>query len=540
MTIPTVFFKKVAHAHIAKNCNTVITCAECKSDNHTEALHPGPSPWKAKPYPPTSDNGREGEDSQPSQEAVSSSCTEVCGNGVSARACSKICLVKVYPQGHRESATKVYVIIDKQSNKSHARSDFFEIFNDKSPPSPYTLKTFGRRACGYMIESLDEKTCIPLPLLIECNKLPNNRSEIPMPNAAFYHPHLKGIANEIPPLDPKVEILLLLGRDILRIHKIHKQINGPSNAPFAQKLDLGWVVIGDVCLGTAHRPSSVNAFETYILENGRPSYLPPCCSCLHVKDPTQSYSSLHFPLPQRPATQTAPPPCRDKTSLSVFACTDKDHMLAPSIEDLKFIKIMDNEVFKDDTQRWVAPLPFRSPRRQLANNRDYAMKRGISWNIPTDTFTFQVQIDDKPFTRRGVLSTINSIFDPLGFLSPVTIQGRSLLRELSMDKRDWDEPLPENQRAEWIKWKSSLQCLQIPRCYISLSPSAADTRELCVFADTSTKAIAAVAYLKVTDINGYTEVGFVLGKSNLAPVKETPFPKLELCAAVLAVNMSRV
>ncbi|KAL0168120.1 hypothetical protein M9458_036342, partial [Cirrhinus mrigala] len=369
-------------AHIAKNCNTVITCAECKSDKHTEALHPGPSPWKAKPHSPTSDNGREGEDSQPSQEAVSSSCTEVCGNGVSARACSKICLVKVYPQGHRESATKVYAIIDEQSNKSLARSDFFEIFNNKSPPSPYTLKTcagstqtFGRRACGYMIESLDEKMCIPLPVLIECNELPNNRSEIPTPNAAFYHPHLKGIANEIPPLDPKAEILLLLGRDILRIHKIRKQINGPSNAPFAQKLDLGWVVIGDVCLGTAHRPSSVNAFKTYILENGRPSYLPPCRSHLHVKDPTQSYSSLHFPLPQRPATQTASPSCGDKTSLSVFACTDKDNMLAPSIENLKFIKIMDTEVFKDDTQRWVAPLPFRSPRRQLPNNRDYSMKR---------------------------------------------------------------------------------------------------------------------------------------------------------------------
>ncbi|KAL0161725.1 hypothetical protein M9458_045450, partial [Cirrhinus mrigala] len=168
-------------AHIAKNCNTVITCAECKSDKHTEALHPGPSPWKAKPYSPTSDNGRDGEDSQPSQEAVLSSCTKVCSNGVSARACSKICLVKVYPQGHRESATKVYAIIDEQSNKSLARSDFFEIFNDKSPPSPYTLKicagstqTFGRRACGYMIESLDEKTCNPLPVLTECNELPNN------------------------------------------------------------------------------------------------------------------------------------------------------------------------------------------------------------------------------------------------------------------------------------------------------------------------------------------------------------------------------
>lgn len=111
---------------------------------------------------------------------------------------------------------------------------------------------------------------------------------------------------------------------------------------------------------------------------------------------------------------------------------------------------------------------------------------GISWNIVTDTFTFQVKRDDKPFTRRGVLSTINSIFDLLGFLSPVTIRGRSLLRELTMENGDWDSPLPGQLQADWMRWKSSLQCLQniqIPRCYTSLSTSAGSTRELCVFAD---------------------------------------------------------
>lgn len=92
---------------------------------------------------------------------------------------------------------------------------------------------------------------------------------------------------------------------------------------------------------------------------------------------------------------------------------------------------------------------------------------GLSWNIVTDTFTFQVLRDDKPFARRGVLSTINSIFDPLGFLSPVTIQGRSLLRELTMENSEWDSPLPNHLKADWMRWKSSLQCLeglQIPHC----------------------------------------------------------------------------
>ena len=54
---------------------------------------------------------------------------------------------------------------------------------------------------------------------------------------------------------------------------------------------------------------------------------------------------------------------------------------------------------------------------------------------------------------------------------------------------------------EWNKWRDSLQDLQelqIPRTYTSSSTSNAQLKELCVFADASVKASAAVAYLKVT------------------------------------------
>ena len=56
--------------------------------------------------------------------------------------------------------------------------------------------------------------------------------------------------------------------------------------------------------------------------------------------------------------------------------------------------------------------------------------------------------DNKPFTRRGVLSTVNSLYDPLGFLAPITIQGRLLLRDLTKQAEDWDTPLPGNREAE--------------------------------------------------------------------------------------------
>ncbi len=62
--------------------------------------------------------------------------------------------------------------------------------------------------------------------------------------------------------------------------------------------------------------------------------------------------------------------------------------------------------------------------------------------------------------------------------------------------------------------------------------------ELCVFSDASTKAIGAVAYLKALQKDGQVEVGFVMGKAKLAPLSEPTIPRLELCAAVLAVEMA--
>lgn len=40
---------------------------------------------------------------------------------------------------------------------------------------------------------------------------------------------------------------------------------------------------------------------------------------------------------------------------------------------------------------------------------------GILWE--TDTFTFSLKLLDKPTTRSGILSIVNSIYDPLGFFA---------------------------------------------------------------------------------------------------------------------------
>lgn len=106
-----------------------------------------------------------------------------------------------------EKKKKMYAMLDGQSNVSLARTSFSEAFNVQCEPLPYTMKMCsgttnisGRIANGFVIEGIDGKVPIPLLTLIEYNQIPDNRMEIPTPEATAHHPHLQSIASQIPPL----------------------------------------------------------------------------------------------------------------------------------------------------------------------------------------------------------------------------------------------------------------------------------------------------------------------------------------------------
>nr|XP_054748087.1 uncharacterized protein LOC129253697 [Lytechinus pictus] len=66
---------------------------------------------------------------------------------------------------------------------------------------------------------------------------------------------------------------------------------------------------------------------------------------------------------------------------------------------------------------------------------------GVSWNIENDTFNFRIQVKANSFSRRGVLSTISSIYDPSGFLGPVVLKRKRVLQAMCKQNMDWDEPM---------------------------------------------------------------------------------------------------
>ena len=52
---------------------------------------------------------------------------------------------------------------------------------------------------------------------------------------------------------------------------------------------------------------------------------------------------------------------------------------------------------------------------------------GVLWDTETDKFGFRVTLKQKSWTRRGLLSVISSVYDLLGFATPLLLHGKVLI-----------------------------------------------------------------------------------------------------------------
>ena len=152
-------------------------------------------------------------------------------------------------------------------------------------------------------------------------------------------------------------------------------------------------------------------------------------------------------------------------------------------------------------------------------------------------------LKDCPCTRRGILSTISSIFDLLGFIAPVLLEGKSFLQDLCCNGVDWNKLIiPEVIRARWERWWTELHVLQhfsIPRCFKPDDFGTVVKKELHHFSDASTKGYCQCSYLRLQDDSGRIHCAFVAGKSQVTPLKPVTIPRLELQAAVTSVKISQ-
>ena len=667
---------------------------------------------------------------------VKTTCTKVCKDPLSiSKNCGKIIPVKIV---YKTKSKVVYALIDDQSNRSLVAAELLDFFKINSKKESYNLTSCsgqtqlsGRKASGLKMSSLNGDITFGLPTLIECDSIPQDRSEIPTQDVAFSYKHLKDIAKQIPKLINHAPISILIGRDVPNAHYVLDQKIGAPNQPFAQKLPLGWVVIGETCnhannssvkcnklfvktLEDEEKGLSMDDYDFLSLMNkdfkmnesgrwsvglpfrtGKEPVISNRSQALHranilhknlLKNEIKRKHFLQFmqKIIDKNATEVAPPlgpneksyylplfgvyhPKKPDKIRGVFDSSAKfndeslnDKLLSgPDFTNsllgiiLRFrqdefpitadIECMFYQFFVDEKDRnflrffWYKDNCFENPLieyrmtvhvfgnspspaiatyglRKAVNNCQTSIKDfvnesfyiddgvksmndrektielmkdtqkalhenggirlhkiassdrqilesfdkselhdsltnidiskdtlpvhsclGLEWDLNTDCFILQCSIPETPFSRRGLLSILNSIYDPIGFLSPVTIAGKIILREISPNGKDWDTPLSEEHRAVWDSWKKSVESLQkrqLPRMYLPESLSLSKNVSYHVFCDASEKAISAVVYVK-----SKSNISFVLGKSKVAPSSGHSIPRLELCSALLAVEL---
>ncbi|XP_036322336.1 uncharacterized protein LOC118736350 [Rhagoletis pomonella] len=173
---------------------------------------------------------------------------------------------------------------------------------------------------------------------------------------------------------------------------------------------------------------------------------------------------------------------------------------------------------------------------------------GMWWQTTDDTFTYNLKFtkaNDEILrgarlpTKRELLRLLMSIFDPLGLLTFFLIDTKILLQKVWRSGVGWDDIIPEEFSAEWMRWLSFLpqvQSIKIPRCYFSMMCSEEAKCELHLFVDAGENAYAAVAYLR-TKNGSHIGVSLVCAKSKVAPLRPVSISRMELLAAVMGARL---
>ena len=166
---------------------------------------------------------------------------------------------------------------------------------------------------------------------------------------------------------------------------------------------------------------------------------------------------------------------------------------------------------------------------------------GIQWCAESDSFQFHLTLSERPLTRRGILSTLNSVYDPLGFLAPIVLKGKQILQEMCRENADWDTPLPDHLKQRWQKWILDLRhldCLKIPRCVKPSQFGQEEVVELHHFSDASGTGYGQCTYIRLIDENHQVHCSLLMGKARVAPLKPVTIPRLALVAALLSTKIS--
>lgn len=162
---------------------------------------------------------------------------------------------------------------------------------------------------------------------------------------------------------------------------------------------------------------------------------------------------------------------------------------------------------------------------------------GLHWNMGKDQFQYSFKLPEpkEPITKRVILADVQRLFDPLGWLAPAVIQTKLFIQSLWLQGITWDETVSETTAEQWASLRDSFKILPEMKLERWMYVTEANMKDATIhgFCDASTKAYAAVAYLRVPCETGEIKTSLIAARTRVAPIKPMSLPRLELSGAVL-------
>ncbi len=341
---------------------------------------------------------------------------------------------------------------------------------------------------------IHNRNVISLPKTFSRSEIPVGNEQIPKPDILRRWSYLCEIASDIPEFKPGLQVSLLIGRNCPNALEPLKAIPVSGDGPFAMLLRHGWTVNGPTCFNPDTETVTCHRVVTWNTEVA-----------------TEAISHTRV--------------------LELFDMDFEGCCVG------KYSNAIMQSLWKEDLSKQLQSRD--SDCTQLLT--EHAL--GVPWITETDSFGFAVKMKEKPPTRRGVLSLVSSVYDPLGFLAPCMLPAKKILQELCREvAAGWGDPIPEWFLESFKKWMGQVPCLEslsITRCLKPEGFGTVISSQLHVFADASSTCYGSVAYLPLYDGNT-AHCSFLRGKARFTPSKTSSIPRLELTAATVAVPIGRI
>ena len=103
----------------------------------------------------------------------------------------------------------------------------------------------------------------------------------------------------------------------------------------------------------------------------------------------------------------------------------------------------------------------RAKEAKVITHELHSKALGIKWDVSSDQLMY-VRKEVEPVTlvtKRFMLSSVSTMYDPLGLVLPVVIRGRMLFQQATKLKLDWDDPIPPELTVKWVHWWNDLKYL---------------------------------------------------------------------------------